>query len=313
MRKNKILYGLSLLAANFALLSFLSYSQAASKHPVLLAIITALCCLVCVQLIIHNKRIWRIDEIRYKETERINKENELFFSLMVHDLKNPVQSLVLVPELLKNASEKQKGHAEIKSLIDRSVSRQMELVDRLVEWVKLQRVVAGNTENDCDIRSVVASCLAHFREDCDHKEITITNYITAGSIVKSQALALEAVLRNLLHNAIKYTPPGGLITINSQYSSSSLVISITDTGVGMSNEKIEKLFTPGGRSCTPGTMNEKGSGIGLLLCYSLVNKLGGHLAVTSKKGEGSTFTLSLPLRSAIEEIPSRIYASRSYA
>ena len=105
---------------------------------------------------------------------------------------------------------------------------------------------------------------------------------------------LKAILRNLVSNAIKFTNIGGAININAEEKSENAIISVSDNGIGMSDETISKLFRLDANLSTRGTENEKGTGLGLYLCREFVDKHGGRIWVESKPGAGSTFKLTLP-------------------
>ena len=104
------------------------------------------------------------------------------------------------------------------------------------------------------------------------------------------------VLRNLINNAVKYTLPGGEILIDAAQLDGMLNITVSDNGVGMSKEQMDKIFNFTGVITSPGTRGEKGSGLGLMLSYELVTKLGGAIAVESELNKGSRFTISVPIK-----------------
>jgi signal transduction histidine kinase len=106
--------------------------------------------------------------------------------------------------------------------------------------------------------------------------------------------SINTVVRNLIANAIKFTPPEGKITVNVQSQADSVVVSIADTGVGMSKDVMNKLFRIDTKHTTKGTADEKGTGLGLILCKEFVEKNGGHIWVESEEGKGSVFRFTVP-------------------
>lgn len=127
----------------------------------------------------------------------------------------------------------------------------------------------------------------------DKKHIAIVNKIDAKQIAKFDLLLISAVIRNLIANAIKFTPENGTISIESVRNQSETIVSVTDTGVGITQERIEKLFDETSFETTFGTNKEKGSGLGLKVCKYFVEQHGGNIWVESKIGQGSIFKFNL--------------------
>ncbi|HCW08702.1 MAG TPA: hybrid sensor histidine kinase/response regulator, partial [Cytophagales bacterium] len=127
-----------------------------------------------------------------------------------------------------------------------------------------------------------------------NKKITITNLNRMNLPVNLHRNSINTVVRNLIANAIKFTPEGGEIRLNADVKDNEYIISVTDTGVGMSEEAIKKLFKIGTKYSTLGTAKEKGTGLGLILCKDFIEKNGGEIQVTSEINKGSSFSFSLP-------------------
>ncbi len=130
------------------------------------------------------------------------------------------------------------------------------------------------------------------------KEITLVNNILEEQYVTADIPMLNTIIRNLISNAIKFTPNGGMIEIGTidQPSEGSIVIYVKDSGMGMSDEIKEKLFKIDSKITNVGTNNEKGTGLGLILCKEFIEKHGGRIWVESEIGKGSTFNFSLPIK-----------------
>ncbi|MCS6809554.1 MAG: HAMP domain-containing sensor histidine kinase, partial [Bacteroidota bacterium] len=127
-----------------------------------------------------------------------------------------------------------------------------------------------------------------------HKQITIQNIVPVDTSVFADERMVEAILRNLLYNALKFTHVGGTVTISSQEQADAVRISVQDTGVGISEEDIVRLLEPDQSFSTVGTVGEKGTGLGILFCRELIEKNGGTLEIESVKHQGSTFSFTLP-------------------
>jgi signal transduction histidine kinase len=134
-----------------------------------------------------------------------------------------------------------------------------------------------------------------FSHTLQKKGIVFANQASPGKSVMADENHIKVVLRNLMSNAIKFTDSNGSITLTSDYDDHKVIISVADTGKGMSQDEIEKLFSAQTHFSKPGTSGENGLGIGLMLCKELVELNGGKLWVTSTPGKGSTFYFSLPL------------------
>ena len=132
-------------------------------------------------------------------------------------------------------------------------------------------------------------------ESALEKKIEILLADTGNIKVKIDENMIKTVVRNLLSNAVKFTKPGGKIEVSAIRSESEVLVKVTDSGVGISPENINKLFDIGSGYFTRGTKNEKGTGIGLLLCYEFIEKHGGKMIVESTEGEGSTFSFTIPV------------------
>jgi signal transduction histidine kinase len=128
-----------------------------------------------------------------------------------------------------------------------------------------------------------------------HKKIDLIIESEEIFMVKAHRNSVNTVVRNLVSNSIKFTPEGGTITVRTHKSKKDIIVSVSDTGVGMSKEIISKLFRIDTKYSTKGTANEKGTGLGLILCKDFIEKNGGQILVESEVNKGSVFSFSLPL------------------
>jgi two-component system, sensor histidine kinase and response regulator len=236
-----------------------------------------------------------------KESEnkllRLNADKDLFIAILAHDLKNPFNTILGFSELLleefqtydMNTIERQIGYIH-------SVSQKTyNLLEDLLLWTKSQ---SGKLEFNPKKIDFVKTCTEIFetaRANAHAKNILV-NYLFEEEIqVQADENMIKTVLRNLLSNAIKFTNPGGEINIRTQLTPSTLTVIISDNGVGMTSETAENLFLLSHIITTAGTANEKGTGIGLLLCKEFIEKHGGRIWAESVPGKGSEFKFTLPM------------------
>jgi signal transduction histidine kinase len=144
------------------------------------------------------------------------------------------------------------------------------------------------------LRMLVQESLRIFQQQADAKEITVSVDIPRNLSLEADIRMLSAIIRNLLSNAIKFTGQGGTVTLEAQEEPDSVQFCVRDSGVGMKHEDLQRLFRIDVHHSTTGTDDEKGSGLGLILCKEFVEKHGGTITVESEQGQGSCFTVMLP-------------------
>jgi signal transduction histidine kinase len=151
-----------------------------------------------------------------------------------------------------------------------------------------------NPEN-FDIIPLIDEVTVLLNDIARQKSILIAKNLPPGIQVNADKEMISTVLRNLISNGIKFTQPEGKITISASHKQSQLIVSVSDTGIGISKERIAKLFNISEAFSTPGTQNEKGTGLGLILCKEFINKNNGEIWAESNAGVGTTLYFSLPL------------------
>ena len=229
------------------------------------------------------------------ELQELNATKDKFFSIISHDLKGPLNSLTSFSSLLINHTDSL-SKEEIKMFaadFDKSLKNLFSLLENLLEWSRSQ---TGNIEfipESFDIAAMLEENKELLKAQAQNKRIMLVNESQEKLLINAHKNSINTVVRNLISNAIKFTPEGGTITLRSSRQNGSVVTSIADTGVGMSQNVIDKLFRLDSKHSTKGTANEKGTGLGLILCKEFVEKNGGRLWVNSKEGEGSVFYFSL--------------------
>lgn len=232
------------------------------------------------------------------ELQNLNATKDKFFSILGHDLKSPLNSLSSFSSLLINYFDSL-SKEEIQTLakdLDKSLKNLYSLLDNLLEWARSQTGNINFTPEQLDLKSILDENQELLKVQAGNKEITIIQNRTSPLPVLTHKHSVTTVVRNLVANSIKFTPAGGKITMDAIEKDGQALVSIADTGVGMSEQTIQKLFRIDSKVSTLGTANEKGTGLGLVLCKDFVEKNGGKLWVESKEGEGSTFYFTIPLK-----------------
>jgi len=231
------------------------------------------------------------------QLQDLNATKDKFFSIISHDLKGPLNSLTSFSGLLINHTDSL-SKEEIRMLaqdLDKSVKNLFALLENLLEWSRSQ---TGNIEfkpEPFSLTDMLAENQQLLKTQADAKKIAIELLPSAPIVVRAHRNSVNTVIRNLVSNAIKFTPEGGAIKMIAKATSEQVVVSIADSGVGMSPDVLGKLFRIDSKHTTRGTAQEKGTGLGLILCKDFIEKNGGRIWVESEVGQGSTFFFSLPL------------------
>jgi signal transduction histidine kinase len=246
-----------------------------------------------------TKRKQAEDELRkiIKQLRDINADKDKFFSIISHDLRSPFGSIIgfsnlLVEKIREKDYRKAEEYADI---IQNSSWRVMNLLINLIEWSSSQ---AGRLEFNpefFDIVDLINEVAELSNDSARPKNIAICKELPHSIIIFADKYMTSTILRNLISNGIKYTNPGGKIVISAVQLPGNVKISVRDNGVGILKESIEKLFNVQDNTYTKGTMNESGTGMGLILCKEFIEKHGGKIWVDSEPGKGSTFHFTLPL------------------
>jgi signal transduction histidine kinase len=231
------------------------------------------------------------------ELVELNATKDKFFSIISHDLKGPLNSLTSFSGLLINHTDSL-SKDEIQMLardLDKSLKNLFALLENLLEWSRSQ---TGNIEfkpEIFDLNALLRQNRELLHTQAQNKQISIVQEGQTELPANAHKHSVNTVVRNLISNAIKFTPQGGTITLGTKRSDELLTVSIADTGVGMTAEIMQKLFRLDTKHTTKGTAEEKGTGLGLILCKEFIEKNGGRIWVESVVGKGSVFYFTLPL------------------
>lgn len=241
-----------------------------------------------------------ITEIKNSELSLIelNATKDKFFSIIAHDLKTPFNSIIGFSELVVDKVKEKDFDkvAEFAGIILQSSKRAMELLINLMEWSQLQSGRMNFNPELVDVSMLIDEVMLLLKGIADQKSIIINNQLTKAFFVFADKEMISAVMRNLISNALKFTQTGGCISISAFSKENEVIITISDNGVGLPEDRINKLFILSESYSTPGTNNEKGTGLGLILCNEFIKKNNGLIWVESEIGKGSSFSFSLPLK-----------------
>jgi len=230
------------------------------------------------------------------ELRAANLSKDQFLSIIAHDLRNPISGFLSLTEVLAGQFprlEKRRAH-ELCLLLRESARQTSELLESILQWANAQtgRLVARPSPFALD--ELCEGIVAQHSSAARRKQIAVLNRVPASSIAWADPDMIATVIRNLVSNALKFTPRGGSVVVSAARDGAWDRISVADTGRGMSSEETAKLFRIEVRRTTEGTDGEHGNGIGLILCRELVALNRGKIEVVSEPGRGSTFTVVLP-------------------
>ncbi|MBS1507985.1 MAG: tetratricopeptide repeat-containing sensor histidine kinase [Bacteroidetes bacterium] len=231
-----------------------------------------------------------------RKLQEINATKDKLFSIIGHDLKGPLNSLTAFSSLLLHHTDSlSKDEIKMLSLdLDKSLKNLFTLLENLLEWGRSQTGNIDFKAEDFDLAAVLKENQELLKVLAENKKITLVNNNPSPLPAKAHRHSINTVVRNLISNAIKFTPQGGSITLLVESTDKFLRVAVTDTGVGMSEAAIQRLFKIGTKYSTTGTAQEKGTGLGLVLCKDFVEKNGGTIGVDSTEGKGSTFYFTVP-------------------
>lgn len=231
-----------------------------------------------------------------EELIKLNVTKDKFFSILAHDLKNPFGSVVNGLELLimKNNNRSEGKFTNIIESLHKTATSTFELLEKLLEWGKIRTRKIHPQFDNININDIVHETIDLYEKAIRDKSLQINIDLEKNLLVYADHYMLSLIVRNLVSNAIKFTPKKGEIKILSEHIDDGRTeIAIVDSGIGISEEDLENLFQIDKTLSSPGTENEMGSGLGLHLCKEYAEQLFGRISVTSKLGEGSRFTISL--------------------
>jgi signal transduction histidine kinase len=225
-----------------------------------------------------------------------NKTKDKFFALIAHDLRGPVTSMQGIGRMLSFYNKKG-DIARINQLIsqvDQSANTVNQLLDNLLKWALSQTNGLNYQPTVFEIRGLIEECTLIFEENLKAKQIELEIEMKDDYFVEADYNMMSTVVRNLVSNAIKFSPVGGEVKIAVEENMNMAKITVYDTGIGMKVDMIEKIYRNQPLKSTHGTQDEKGTGLGLILCQEFIKKHNSELSIaTSPSGTAISFSLQL--------------------
>lgn len=235
-----------------------------------------------------------------KQLKELNATKDKFFSIIAHDLKGPIAAVQQSTEFIVDSYDDFEKEVFLDLLKDLNVSSKnlMRLLQNLLSWARAQTGRLSYNPEPFQLKHISQNVLELLEQTAKSKEIDLVNDIPDNLTVFADEQMIHTVFRNLVNNAIKYTKPGGCITLSAEQKNKNIMVSVKDTGIGIPTEHIDKLFRIDEEYTTLGTNEERGTGLGLILCKSFIEVNKGQIDVTSELEKGTQFTFTLPSKEA---------------
>lgn len=263
-----------------------------------------------IYLFLRQKKLGKLLELNNQEMEKVNVQlqrsndelvmaNETknkLFAIIAHDLKSPFVSVLGFAEIIKEEADliSNKPLSEYSDKILSASYKLVDLVNNLTGWALVQRNLIKVNASDFEISDVCAKVIKEASLNLELKEITTTTSLEVPSLIHADPEMISVIVRNLIANAIKFTNKGGNIDLTGMITGDKYQLTVTDDGVGMTEEQTESVLTGGTTISTYGTSNEKGTGLGLSVSRDFILQNKGDLKISSIPGKGSSFILELP-------------------
>ena len=239
----------------------------------------------------------RLQQVNLELQEAIACKDK-FFSIIAHDLRNPLGSFRDLSEMILEKSDSL-SKSDILRLVKMefdSTKRMFALLDDLLMWAKSQQNKIEFYPQNTDLAEIIAYDVGLLTLHAQEKQITLKNSVAAPLWGHVDAQMMQTTILNVLSNAVKFTETGGTVEISARADERAIEITVSDTGVGIPPNYLERLFRIDARSKRRGTNNETGTGLGLILCKEFIERHGGSIGVESEAGNGTTVRMTLPVK-----------------
>lgn len=244
----------------------------------------------------NNRNLRQLEESE-QEKNQLNKQKDRFFSIISHDLRAQFHNIRALSDILDKRYDKL---AEDKILyflheLNKAIHSTSKLFENMLLWSKLQLKSLKVEKNRLELSSLIGKAIEPLYDSAEIKKITLTLSSEKGVMIFGDEFQITTIIRNLVSNAIKFTPEGGTVFVDSRKSDGRVLITIADTGIGIPDDKLKSLFNPDNIIVTEGTKGETGTGLGLILCKEFVSLNEGKITAKSTIGKGTTFSVTFPI------------------
>lgn len=241
------------------------------------------------------KRLNAVISSQHAELEQMGMVKDTILGVVSHDMRTPVNNLLAFSELINEVDLGKDKLSEYLGQINQTLNHTSSMMNNLLNWSASQMQGFKTVMEPVDAGMVASNIIASFTGRASEKKVTVINEISQQTIVLADANMLDLIFRNLVSNALKFTPAGGSVFIAASVQTSHTVLSVSDTGVGMPEESRNQFNSTilSSTKSTPGTEREKGTGLGLLLCKTFTRLMNGQISVQKNKVTGCRFELVL--------------------
>jgi signal transduction histidine kinase len=228
--------------------------------------------------------------------KQLNETKDKFFSIIAHDIRNPLSIIIGISSMVKDKQIEFEAdeYDELNSEILNSAVNLNDLLQNLLLWSLTQRDLISFNPEKIYLKGLVDNIIRLFKLNASHKQIKMNLQITKEMTIFADLNMLSTILRNLISNAIKYSQLNSEIKINAYETQDIATIEIIDNGIGMTVEQVNSILSKEKSYSVPGTLNETGTGLGLILVFELLSYHAGKLEIESKVNEGTAFMLKFP-------------------
>lgn len=236
-----------------------------------------------------------------RDLEDLNNHKESVLAILSHDLRSPLATIIQLATHLKDHYRKMEPD-KIQKMLDtiyNSSTDELDMLDYLVEWARIKYAADGFSPTKIKLTDYINKVFETLKDTASINIINLHQEIEPDTSVFADDKMLISIIQNIVSNAIKHTGKGGTITVSAKNVEDKIVVQVKDSGVGMSKEIMDNLFTPQMKHLSEARKNNRGAGIGLLLVKGFLEKNGGEIWVESIVGEGSSFYFTLPIEKPI--------------
>jgi PAS domain S-box-containing protein len=241
-----------------------------------------------------------------KELEDLNTHKESVLAILSHDLRSPLSGIIGTTKYLRDNIHKMNPETaqDMLNLLYKASTDELEMLDYLVEWARIKYASDSFSPAQLKLTEYIDKVFEKLKDSASLNTINLHHEIEADTSVFADGKMLISIIQNIVSNAIKHTETGGNISVSAKTKDDKIIVQIKDTGIGMSKEIMDKLFTPQMKTLAATRKKNKGAGIGLLLVKGFLEKNGGEIWVESIEGEGSSFYFTLPIEKPAYKIGS---------